>query len=602
MLFYLAVICLGLAGISSAQSFSFDGTGRLKVNTTGSSNQLVSVTNTITTTLADTTKLGVTNVSGTYLWVATTNSQTVAQVGTNAGGTYLWTALTNSPAVTQSGTWTVQPGNTPNTVGWLVNVTNSVATTGGANNSTNVGVVGSVAVTNITGGYLWVATTNSQTVAQVGTNAGGTYIWTAQTNAIPAGSAVIGAVTQSGTWNDGVTNSPGTYLWAATTNSQTVAQVGTNAGGTYLWAAITNSPAVTFANTAVTGVTNAGGTYLWVATTNSQTVAQIGTNAGGTYIWTAQTNAIPAGANVIGAVTQSGTWNVGTLTTFPDNEPFNLNQIAGTTVSVGAGASDAGTIRTMPANNAVVAFTNYNNGYAWFGLTNAIPAGANAIGKLAANSGVDIGDVDVTSIAAGDNNIGNMDVASIAAGDTDIGNVDLEIAGSPVSVGAGASDATTLRVMPANNATVGVSNFNNGYLWVGLTNTIVQIDGATNMLAALTNYMAPSTVKIAWKPAAGMASNLASAVPFTLTWLSVINTNTALCQLTAYDSATIPIQGVDSSYSWAVPCNTNGSGFVIPIPVGGQRFSAGLAFWATGGGNTNTTTSGQIFVNGGGKP
>jgi hypothetical protein len=38
----------------------------------------------------------------------------------------------------------------------------------------------------------------------------------------------------------------------------------------------------------------------------------------------------------------------------------------------------------------------------------ALPAGTNAIGKLAANSGVDIGDVDVTSIAAGTNLIGNV--------------------------------------------------------------------------------------------------------------------------------------------------------------------------------------------------
>src|SRR3990167_6031111 len=34
----------------------------------------------------------------------------------------------------------------------------------------------------------------------------------------------------------------------------------------------------------------------------------------------------------------------------------------------------------------------------------ALPAGTNAIGKLTANSGVDIGDVDILSIAAGDNN------------------------------------------------------------------------------------------------------------------------------------------------------------------------------------------------------
>jgi hypothetical protein len=41
-------------------------------------------------------------------------------------------------------------------------------------------------------------------------------------------------------------------------------------------------------------------------------------------------------------------------------------------------------------------------------ITNALPAGTNAIGKLAANSGVDIGDVDVTSISAGTNAIGNV--------------------------------------------------------------------------------------------------------------------------------------------------------------------------------------------------
>lgn len=36
-----------------------------------------------------------------------------------------------------------------------------------------------------------------------------------------------------------------------------------------------------------------------------------------------------------------------------------------------------------------------------------------------------IGDIDVASIAAGDNNIGNVDIASIAAGDNNIGNVDI---------------------------------------------------------------------------------------------------------------------------------------------------------------------------------
>lgn len=47
-----------------------------------------------------------------------------------------------------------------------------------------------------------------------------------------------------------------------------------------------------------------------------------------------------------------------------------------------------------------------------------LPAGTNAIGKLAANSGVDIGDVDVTSLPslpAGTNNIGDVDVLTLPA-------------------------------------------------------------------------------------------------------------------------------------------------------------------------------------------
>lgn len=41
----------------------------------------------------------------------------------------------------------------------------------------------------------------------------------------------------------------------------------------------------------------------------------------------------------------------------------------------------------------------------------SLPAGTNAIGKLAANSGVDIGDVDVTSISAGSNLIGDVGIS-----------------------------------------------------------------------------------------------------------------------------------------------------------------------------------------------
>ena len=84
----------------------------------------------------------------------------------------------------------------------------------------------------------------------------------------------------------------------------------------------------------------------------------------------------------------------------------------------------------------------------------ALPAGTNAIGKLAANSGVDIGDVDILSIAAGDNNIGNVDIVSgtITTVTTLTGGGiahDGADSGNPIKVGARATNAEIAAV--ANN-------------------------------------------------------------------------------------------------------------------------------------------------------
>ena len=83
-------------------------------------------------------------------------------------------------------------------------------------------------------------------------------------------------------------------------------------------------------------------------------------------------------------------------------------------------------------------------------------AGSAAIGKLAANDGVDIGNVDVASIAAGDNNIGNVDIVTmpnvtLAAGTNTnevVGDVahDSATAGNPVLVGGVASAAAPTSV------------------------------------------------------------------------------------------------------------------------------------------------------------
>lgn len=86
-------------------------------------------------------------------------------------------------------------------------------------------------------------------------------------------------------------------------------------------------------------------------------------------------------------------------------------------------------------------------------------AGTNAIGKLAANSGVDIGDVDVTSLPslpAGTNNIGDVDVLTLPAlpaGTNNIGDVDVASLPSDVAL---ADDAA---FTPATTKVIGAGFF-----------------------------------------------------------------------------------------------------------------------------------------------
>lgn len=71
-------------------------------------------------------------------------------------------------------------------------------------------------------------------------------------------------------------------------------------------------------------------------------------------------------------------------------------------------------------------------------VVGALPAGTNAIGKLAPNSGVDIGDVDVASIAAGSNLIGNVGISPRTSGGlTAFCNPDLDEADVTVKASAG---------------------------------------------------------------------------------------------------------------------------------------------------------------------
>lgn len=131
---------------------------------------------------------------------------------------------------------------------------------------------------------------------------------------------------------------------------------------------------------------------------------------------------------------------------------FNITQFGGVAVTLNTGVRDAGTQRVTIATNDVVPVTGtitavtditntvtVDNGGTFavqavctnagtfavqavctnagtFAVQSTLQTGSNAIGKLAANDGVDIGDVDVTSISAGTNLIGDVGIQGRATG------------------------------------------------------------------------------------------------------------------------------------------------------------------------------------------
>lgn len=100
--------------------------------------------------------------------------------------------------------------------------------------------------------------------------------------------------------------------------------------------------------------------------------------------------ALEAGGNLAAAAT-----SLAVLDDWDESDRARVNLIVGQAGVAGGTGLDGATVQRVTLATDV-----------------PLPAGTNAIGKLAANSGVDIGDVDILSIAAGDNNIGNVDIVS----------------------------------------------------------------------------------------------------------------------------------------------------------------------------------------------
>lgn len=156
-------------------------------------------------------------------------------------------------------------------------------------------------------------------------------------------------------------------------------------------------------------------------------------------------------STTVDAALPAGTNNIG------DVDVLTLPALAAGSAIIGQVGIDQttpGTTNGVVINSGTV--TTVSTVTAVTSITNALPAGTNAIGKLAANSGVDIGDVDVTSIAAGDNNIGNVDIVTNPTAAT--------MATNQIAV---TNAATLIIASNASRKFLEIMNFNSAALYIG---------------------------------------------------------------------------------------------------------------------------------------
>lgn len=211
---------------------------------------------------------------------------------------------------------------------------------------------------------------------------------------------------------------------------------------------------------------------LWTAVNNTVSVSDGGgsitidgtvtANAGSGSFTVAQATAANLNATVVG----TGTFAVQATVAAGSTNIAKAEDTASADADVGVPAMAVR--KATPANTSGLdgdyEMLQMSAGRLWTSATidAALPAGTNAIGKLAANSGVDIGDVDILSIAAGDNNIGNVDIVTmpnvtLAAGTNTnevVGDVahDVAVAGNPVRIAGRAVSADYTSVATGDTA------------------------------------------------------------------------------------------------------------------------------------------------------
>lgn len=266
-------------------------------------------------------------------------------------------------------------------------------------------------------------------VVKVGFGSGGAAIMASSDNPLPV--TLSGGGGSSGTqYNEDAVHASGDTGNLMLAVRRDTAAVGSGADGDYSTLNVDANGRlhVVFGNSTI-AVTNAGtfatqinGDALTALQLIDDTVATDGSAAvtklfqvGGTDGTNAQILSVDSSGrayvNVNGTVTVTGAG--GTFPVTDSGGSLTIDAPVGTPAFVRL-SDGTDPLTTLPVSLASVpSHAVTNAGTFAVQVSSALPAGTNAIGKLAANDGVDIGNVDVASIAAGDNNIGNVDIVTV---------------------------------------------------------------------------------------------------------------------------------------------------------------------------------------------
>jgi hypothetical protein len=275
-------------------------------------------------------------------------------------------------------------------------------------------------------------------------------------------------------------------------------------------------------------------------------------------------------------------------------------------LSVTGGGTEASALRVTLANDStgVVSIddnsgslTVDNGGTFAVQVDAALPAGTNPIGKLAANSGVDIGDVDVLTLPSNTfvAEDGALGLGVLLQGDdgTDRKNINVDSTTGDVQV-----DVTnTVTVDATGQGDIPITLDGEAVTAnLGATDNAVldSIDAAVNEQPSSHYRNIDANAESEIKGSAG-----------TLYWLHVVNLTAAVAYVHLYDqvAASVTPGTTTPNYTFPVPTagDTNGAGFTIQLGARGTAFANGITMvvTTTTDGSTGDPGTNGVMVNGG---